>query len=141
MQAVATVRPRSHSLTFYYVKLCSCACVNMQTVVAISLSDCSAFACGFLQLGFGYCWLTTAAHSALHIFSLPPCHSFLYQSHWKRKKEKKPRKSPLLKCAGCFPQWPLSQSMSHLFGFSQCLVRTHLELHSTLLPCGNDRTH
>lgn len=89
MQAVATVRPRSHSLTFYYVKLCSCACVNVQTVVAISLSDCSAFACGFLQLGFGYCWLTTAAHSALHIFSLPPCHSFLHQSHWKRKKEKK----------------------------------------------------
>lgn len=69
MRAVATVRPRSHSLTFYYVKLCSWACVNVQTVVAISLSDCSAFACGFLQLGFGYCWLTTAAHSALHIFS------------------------------------------------------------------------
>lgn len=141
MRAVATVRPRSHSLTFYYVKLCSWACVNVQTVVAISLSDCSAFACGFLQLGFGYCWLTTAAHSALHIFSasLP---LFSPPEPLERKKEKKnPRKSPLLKCAGCFPQWPLSRSMNHLFGFPRCLVRTHLELHSTLLPCGNDRTH
>lgn len=137
MQAVATVRPRSHSLTFYYVKLCSCACVNVQTVVAISLSDCSAFACGFLQLGFGYCWLTL-----LYTFSLClPATLFSTRAIGKEKRKKKPRKSPLLKCAGCFPQWPLSQSMSHLFGFSQCLVRTHLELHSTLLPCGNDRTH
>lgn len=140
MQAVATVRPRSHSLTFYYVKLCSCACVNVQTVVAISLSDCSAFACGFLQLGLllahhsGSLCFTHFLSASLPLFSLP-------EPLEKKKGKKKPRKSPLLKCAGCFPQWPLSQSMSHLFGFSQCLVRTHLELHSTLLPCGNDRTY
>lgn len=130
MQAVATVRPRSHSLTFYYVKLCSCACVNVQTVVAISLSDCSAFACGFLQLGFGYCWLTTAAHSALHIFSLPPCHSFLYQSHWKRKKEKKPQKKSFTEVCRLFssmafesvnepPVWLLPMFSQNSFGAAQ----------------------
>lgn len=66
----ATARPPSRTLTSYYVKLCGRACVDVQTVVAVSLGDCSTFACGFLRLGFGYCCLTTAL-TLLYAFS--PC--------------------------------------------------------------------
>ncbi len=57
------------------------------------------------------------------------------------KKGKKGEKGLLLKSGGCSPLQPVSQTVSHLFGLPCCLARAHLELHSTLPPCGNDRTH
>ncbi len=59
MQAEVTVQPQTHSLTSYHVKLCVCACERGKTVEAAA-HLLQLFACGFLRLGFGYCWFTTA---------------------------------------------------------------------------------
>lgn len=92
MQAVATVRPRSHSLTSYYVKLCSCACVNVllwlyPSVIAAHLPVVSS-SWGLVTAG------SPQRLTLLYTFSLClPATLFSTRAIGKEKRKKKQKKS------------------------------------------------